>query len=157
MKSNQRKLNPDIKYGDYTVQRLIQYVLKNGNKTTAEKIVYDAIDMVKDDDSVAKGMLVVDIIKKIITNTRPAFEVVSRRVRGATYPVPCEVKARRGEMLALRWILQGAHKRSGNMSNALAQELKDAFNGVGSAVKQRENTHSMAKGSRAFAHLGGMR
>lgn len=157
MKKNRRKINPDVKYGDYTIQRLINSLMWDGKKTVAEKIVYDAIDLLKEDESVPKELSVSDVMKRIMSKTKPVVEVVSRRVRGATYPVPCEVKHRRAEMLALRWLKQGARNRGREMHVALSRELIDAFNETGYAIKQRDQLHSMAKANRAFSHFGGAR
>jgi small subunit ribosomal protein S7 len=157
-RNNLRRLNPDIKYNDYTVQRLIHYVMRQGKKTIAEKIVYKAIEILKSDDTVAKDLQVIDIIKKLMGNIKPVVYVVPKRIRGATYPVPCEIKPKQAEMLGLKWLIDGAHKREGmNMDAALAKEMIDAYNGVGYAFKQREQTHASAKSNRAFAHLGSAR
>jgi len=156
-KRGRKKIRADVLYGDTTIQRLINSIMWEGKKRVAEAIVYKAIDIMKADESVPDQMTVSEIFKKILSNVKPQVEVQSRRVRGATYPVPCEVKYRRAEMLALRWIKQGARNRGREMHVALARELLDAFNNTGHAVKQRENTHSSARASRAFAHLGGAR
>lgn len=157
VKQGKKKIKADVRYGDLTVNRLINSIMWEGKKRVAENIVYKAIDIMREDEAVPKQMNVVEIFKKIMSNIKPQVEVQSRRVRGATYPVPCEVKYRRGEMLALRWIKQGARGRGREMHVALARELLDAFNGTGHAVKQRDNTHASARASRAFAHLGGSR
>jgi len=157
-RSNLRRLNPDIKYNDYTLQKLINYIMKQGKKTIAERIVYDAIELVKEDATIPKDITVVDIVKKLMGNIKPIVYVVPKRIRGATYPVPCEIKPAKAEKLALTWLRDGAHKRKGmNMDVALAKELVDAFNGVGYAFKQKEQTHASAKSNRAFAHLGSAR
>lgn len=157
LKRGRKKIRPDVRYGDASIQRLINSIMWEGKKRVAEDIVYKAIDIMMEDEAIPKQVSVAEIFKKILSNVKPQVEVQSRRVRGATYPVPCEVKYRRGEMLALRWIKQGARNRGREMHIALARELLDAFNGVGHAVKQRDNTHSSARASRAFAHLGGSR
>ena len=156
-KRGRKKIRADVLYGDTTVQRLINSIMWEGKKRVAEKIVYNAINIMKADESVPTQMTVSEIFKKIMANVKPQVEVQSRRVRGATYPVPCEVKYRRAEMLALRWIKQGARSRGRQMDLALSRELLDAFNNTGHAVKQKDNTHSSARASRAFAHLGGSR
>jgi small subunit ribosomal protein S7 len=153
--SSSKWAKPDVKYNDFAIQRLINSMMWDGKKTVAEKIVYDAIDIVMKNELASKEPSVSELMKKILNKVKPYIEVVSRRVRGATYPVPMEIKHRRAEMLALRWIRDGARNKGGEMKNALAYELLDALNDKGYAIKQRDQVLSMAKANRAFAHFGG--
>jgi len=154
MSKAKNKTKTDIKYGDYTIQRMINSIMWDGNKTMAERIVYTAIELLMQDEAVPKDMMVNEVIRTIMTKTKPSTEVVSRRVRGASYAVPMETKSRRAEMLAIRALRTSARARGRGMAKALARELLEAFQGTGSAVKQKQNTESMAKANRAFAHLG---
>jgi small subunit ribosomal protein S7 len=147
----------DRKYGDQLIGRFINSIMWDGKKGVAEKIVYKAIDLLKQNEDIPKDMTAPELIKKIIGKVRPIVEVVSRRVRGATYPIPSEVRSSRAEMLAIRWIRQGAAARGREMYKALAKELFDAYNETGAAIKKRTDLHSMAKASRAYAHLGSPR
>ena len=125
---------PDAKYNDKVVAKFINNVMEDGKKAVAEKIVYSAFN-------------------EAIDNVKPVVEVKSRRVGGATYQVPCEVRADRRQALAIRWIIAAAQKRSETtMTERLANELLDAFANKGSAVKKREDTHKMAEANKAFSH-----
>jgi len=146
---------PDAKYADIPIEtrrritKFINYLMLDGKKSTAEKIVYGAFEEVanrlKDDP--------VKIFDKALQNVRPRVEVRSRRVGGATYQVPVEVRQDRATALAMRWIINYSRKRSETtMRNRLATELIDASNGRGTSVKQREDTHRMADANKAFAH-----
>ena len=141
----------DSRYGSPAVARLISTVMKRGNKSLAERIVYRAIEKSREgSDSVDP----LDVLNKALENVRPRLEVKSRRVGGATYQVPMEVAPGRQVSLATRWIVQYADARRGvAMAEALAQEIKDAAAGQGNAIKKREDTHKMAQANRAFAHF----
>jgi len=137
------------KYKSLTLSKFINFVMYDGKKTAAEKIIYLALDQIKNK---TKG----DPIKtfnEAISNIRPNLEVRSRRVGGATYQVPVEVKAKRSETLALRWLLEATRKRKNKtMADKLFNELMDASQNKGSAIKKREDTHKMAESNKAFAH-----
>ena len=140
---------PDPKYHDDTVAKFINIVMLNGKKSVAEQIVYNAMDQVVEK---LKGEPV-ELLNKALDNVRPMVEVKSRRVGGATYQVPVEVRANRRTTLAMRWIVDSARKRSEkSMQKRLAAELIDATERKGSAVKKREDVHRMAEANKAFAH-----
>jgi small subunit ribosomal protein S7 len=145
-----RTILPDPKFGDQTVAKFVNILMLNGKKSTAEKIVYDALDVALEKN---KGSEPVDLLSKALENVRPMVEVKSRRVGGATYQVPVEVRADRRNTLAMRWIIDAARKRGEkSMVRRLAGELMDAVDNKGSAVKKREDTHRMAEANKAFAH-----
>jgi small subunit ribosomal protein S7 len=140
---------PDPKYKDKLVARLINVILKDGKKSTAEKICYDAFDEIaeKTNDDPVK------VFKKAMDNIKPALEVKSRRVGGATYQVPVEVRQDRRVALALRWLKRYSSSRPGkSMKEKLAAEILDAANNRGTTVKKKEDTHKMAEANKAFAH-----
>jgi len=140
----------DPKYHDVMVTRFINYVMRKGKKSTAERIVYDCFDMIEG----KTGQRGIDIFKKALDNVRPALEVSSRRVGGATYQVPIEVRHTRRLALAMRWITSYARGRSENtMAERLANELMMAANNDGPSVKKKEDTHKMAEANKAFAHF----
>jgi small subunit ribosomal protein S7 len=141
----------DGRYGSPVVARLISTIMKSGKKSTAERIVYAAIEKTREgSDSVDP----LETLHKAIDNVKPRLEVKSRRVGGATYQVPMEVPPARQLALAMRWIVTFAHKRkSVPMKDALASELKEAAIGQGNAIKKRDDTHKMAQANRAFAHF----
>ncbi len=144
-----RKQVIDPKYADALVTQLINRVMVDGKRSTAEKIVYDAFETVRE----RTGADPVQVFRKALENVQPALEVKSRRVGGATYQVPIEVKAGRGTTLALRWLVMFARdRREKSMAERLANEVMDASNNVGAAVKRREDTHKMAEANKAFAH-----
>ena len=143
-----RELTPDYKFNNKLVSQLVNQVLSNGEKSLAEKIVYDALEVAKE----KSGTEPLNVLKKAVSNVKPLLEVKPRRVGGATYQVPVEVSSRRGVTLALRWITGFSRARKGSMSNSLAAEILDAFQGTGSAVKKKEDLHKMAEANRAFAH-----
>ena len=147
--SKKHQLLPDPIYGSTVVAQLINKILLDGKKSIAEDIVYSALDMVKektDQEPVA-------VLKRALDNIRPSLEVRSRRVGGATYQVPVEVRPIRREALAIRWLIDAAKKRNENtMEERLAGELADAVNNRGTAVKKREDTHKMADANKAFSH-----
>ena len=144
-----RNVLPDAKFGDKVVAKFINNVMEHGKKAVAEKIVYSAFDIIaqKTKQDAVKGFY------EALDNVKPVVEVRSRRVGGATYQVPCEVRADRRQALAIRWIIDAAKKRSETtMTERLANELLDAFGNKGSAVKKREDTHKMAEANKAFSH-----
>ena len=144
-----RMILPDPKFQDGTVAKFINTVMLNGKKSVAEQIVYNALDQVVDK---LKGEPV-EMLNKALDNVRPMVEVKSRRVGGATYQVPVEVRADRRTTLAMRWIVDAARKRGEkSMDRRLAGELLDAADNKGSAVKKREDVHRMAEANKAFAH-----
>ena len=140
---------PDTKYGSLILAKFINFVMYDGKKAIAEKIIYDALEKIRNktkDDPIK-------IFNEAIANIRPNLEVRSRRVGGATYQVPQEVKAKRSQTLALRWLLEATRKRKNkSMSDKLFSELMDAAQKKGAAMKKRENTHRMAESNKAFAH-----
>ncbi|MGO1590601.1 MAG: 30S ribosomal protein S7 [Ancrocorticia sp.] len=144
-----RPLVNDPVYGSPVVTQLVNRILRDGKKSTAERIVYDALKGVaekSDQDALT-------VLKRALDNIRPSLEVRSRRVGGATYQVPVEVKPGRATTLALRWLVDYARaRRENSMTERLMNEILDASNGLGAAVKRREDTHRMAESNRAFAH-----
>ena len=139
----------DPVYGSPLVSQLINKVLLDGKKSTAERIVYGALELCRE----KTGTDPVLTLKRAIENVKPALEVRSRRVGGATYQVPVEVRPGRANTLALRWLLMFSRQRRENtMTERLANEILDASNGLGASVKRREDTHKMAEANRAFAH-----
>jgi small subunit ribosomal protein S7 len=150
-KAPQRPVMPDPVYNSKIVTKFINQVMLDGKKTTAEKIFYFAVEKLeaKADDGV-KG---VDIFEKAIENVKPLLEVRSRRVGGANYQVPVEVRSERQQTLSIRWIVDAARKRNErNMADRVANELRDASEGKGAAFKKKEDTHRMAEANKAFAH-----
>ncbi len=144
-----RDVLADPIYNSKLVMKLINSLMKDGKKGVAQRILYDAFDEVKE----KTGQDPMEVFAKAMENIKPALEVKSRRVGGANYQVPIEVKADRSQALALRWLVQYARLRGGHsMSENLANEIIDASNGVGAAVKKREDTHRMAEANKAFAH-----
>ena len=140
---------PDTKYGSLILAKFINFVMYDGKKTTSEKIIYDALEKIKNKTKNDP----IKIFNEAIANIRPNLEVRSRRVGGATYQVPQEVKSKRSQTLALRWLLEATRKRKNkSMSDKLFSELMDASQKKGAAMKKRENTHRMAESNKAFAH-----
>ncbi len=147
--AEQREIIPDAKYGDVVVAKFMNTIMYEGKKSVAEAIVYGALDGVE--SKVKTDPLVV--FKQALENVAPAVEVRSRRVGGATYQVPVEVRTERRQALAIRWIIAAARDRNDKtMVDRLSAELLDASNNRGAAVKKREDTHRMAEANRAFAH-----
>jgi small subunit ribosomal protein S7 len=145
-----RELMPDPIYRSVVVTQLVNKVLRHGKRSTAERIVYQALDIVQtktgSDDPVGT-------LKRAVDNVRPQLEVRSRRVGGATYQVPVEVKPRRANTLAIRWLVgYSRQRREKTMAERLANEILDAGNGIGASVKRREDLHKMAESNKAFAH-----
>ena len=144
-----RPLIPDPVYKSVLVTQIVNKILERGKRTLAERIVYDALEIVKD----KTGGDALVTLKRAVDNIRPQLEVKSRRVGGATYQVPVEVPARRATTLAVRWLIgYSQQRREKTMVLRLANEVLDAANGLGSAVKRREDMHKMAESNRAFAH-----
>lgn len=140
---------PDPKYNSNLVARFINNLMKEGKKNTAQRIIYDAFQII--DDRLKKPPL--DVFDKAIENVKPELEVKSRRVGGATYQVPIEVRGERRVALAIRWIIGFAMSRQGkSMSEKLADELIDAYNNTGTSIKKKEDTRKMAEANKAFAH-----
>ena len=147
--AEKREVLPDAKFGDIVLTKFINCLMYHGKKSAAESIVYDALDRV----SKRSGQEPVQMFHDALGNVRPAVEVRSRRVGGATYQVPVEVRADRSQALAIRWIIAASRARSENtMQERLSGELLDAANNRGSAVKKREDTHRMAEANKAFSH-----
>jgi len=145
-----RRTPADAKYGSTLVTQLTNRVMVDGKRSVAESIVYDALANI---GSRTQGGDPISVLKRAVDNVKPQLEVKSRRVGGATYQVPIEVRPARSTTLALRWIIAYARiRREHTMGERLAGELLDASNGVGAAVKRREDTHKMAEANRAFAH-----
>ena len=143
-----RSVLPDPKHHSEMVARFINMVMKSGKKAVAEKIVYGAMDVIGE-----KSAVPLELVEKALGNVAPAVEVKSRRVGGATYQVPVEVRSTRRQALAMRWLIESARKRSENtMPRKLAAELLDAAESRGGAVKKREETHRMAEANKAFSH-----
>lgn len=147
--AEKREVLPDAKYGDIVLTKFMNNLMIDGKKSTAERIVYSALDRVE-------GKLKrspVEVFTEALDNVKPSVEVRSRRVGGATYQVPVEVRPERREALAIRWLIIAARKRNENtMEERLAGELVDAVNSRGTAVKKREDTHKMADANKAFSH-----
>ncbi len=145
-----REINPDPIYGDLVVTKFINALLRDGKRGIAEKVFYSAMDMAQEKAS-EEG---IKVFKKALENVKPMLEVKSRRVGGANYQVPVEVKPARRQSLATRWIIESARGRpEQTMAERLANELVDAANQRGSAMKKREDTHRMAEANKAFAHF----
>ena len=144
-----RELIPDPKYKDVTVSRFINGLISRGKKSLAERIVYNAFEIVEGKTKQPP----LKIFKQALANVRPMVQVKSRRVGGATYQVPVEVNAHRGQSVAMRWLVQSAKSRRGkSMEDKLAQEFMEAARNEGAAIKKKEDTHRMAEANKAFAH-----
>ena len=145
-----RKIPPDIKYGSQLVTKVINKVMRWGKKSTAERIVYNALELA----AAQMKKSPVDTLEQALKNATPLLEVKPRRVAGATYQVPVEVRGDRGTSLAIRWLLSSARARGGkSMVEKLAAEIVDAAQGQGATIKKREDTRKMAEANRAFAHF----
>ena len=145
----ERPIDPDPKYGKKRLTRFVNALMRDGKKSVAERILYDALDEI----GRLRGGEAVGVLEQALENVRPPVEVKSRRVGGATYQVPVEVRPQRQEALAIRWIIESARKRSEtSMMRRLAGELMDAADQKGIAIKKREDTLSMAESNRAFSH-----
>ncbi len=144
-----REISPDAKYHNETLARLINRIMTRGKKSTAEKVVYGALEIME--QKVSKEPVI--LLEQAVKNATPLLEVKPRRVGGATYQVPVEVRPDRALSLALRWLVKSARARTGkSMAEKLAAELMDASQGEGTTIKKREDTHKMAEANRAFAH-----
>ncbi len=145
-----RKIYPDPKFGSEVISKFVNSIMLDGKRSTAEKILYDALEKIKSkskDDPLK-------VFNLAISNVKPNVECRSRRVGGATYQVPVEVKTKRAQALALRWLMEATRKRKQkSMSEKLYYELIDASQNKGSAIKKREDTHKMAEANKAFAHF----
>ncbi len=140
----------DPRYKSTIIPKLINSIMYDGKKTAAEKIVYEAIDKIKSKSKEEP----ITVFNEAINNIRPTVEVKSRRVGGATYQVPVEVKTKRSQALALRWLIDASRKRKNkNMSDKIFNEIYDAYQNRGSAIKKKEDTHKMAESNKAFAHF----
>ncbi len=149
-RAEKRDVLPDAIYNSKVVTKLINTIMLDGKKGTAEKILYGAFDRIKEQT----GSEPMDVYNKAMENIKPALEVKSRRVGGSNVQVPIEVSAERAQTLALRWLVNYARNGRGKtMEEKLANEIMDAANGVGGAVKKREDTHRMAEANKAFAHM----
>ncbi len=145
-----REVLPDTKYGSQLVTRVINKTMKRGKKGKAEKILYSALSQAAEQLKKAPA----DVLDQAIRNAKPLLQVKARRVAGATYQVPVEVRGERGTALAIRWLLDAARGRSGrSMAEKLTAEIVDAARGQGTAIKKREDTHKMAEANKAFAHF----
>lgn len=144
-----REIKPDIRYNSAMLAQFVNKIMKKGKKSTATRIVYDALDIVQ----TQMKQPPLEVMEEAIKNVSPVLEVKPRRVGGSTYQIPVEVPPDRRVSLAMRWLLTAAHKRPGkSMAEKLAGELMDAARGTGAAVKKREDTYKMAEANRAFAH-----
>ena len=148
-RATKRDVLADPIYNSKVVTKLVNHIMKDGKKGVAQTILYDAFEMVKEKTNKEP----MEVFEKALANIKPALEVKSRRVGGANYQVPGEVKADRSQALGLRWLVNYARLRNGHtMAENLANEIIDASNGVGAAVKKREDMHRMAEANKAFAH-----
>ena len=150
-KTFKRELNPDPKYGSVLVTKFINRMMKGGKKSVAEKVFYDSLETASKE---LKKENPLEVLEEAIKNASPLLEVKSRRVGGANYQVPYEVRGKRKEALAIRWIIEVSRKKKGaRMAVKLAKELVDAHNNTGDAVKKKEDMHKVAEANRAFAHF----
>ncbi len=148
-RAEKREINPDPKFGDVVITKFMNSVMLDGKKSAAENIIYGAFDLIESRSKQDP----VSVFHEALVNVMPQVEVRSRRVGGATYQVPVEVRNERRQALAIRWLISSARNRSENtMSARLSGELLDASNNRGNAVKKREDTHRMAEANRAFSH-----
>lgn len=145
-----RKIDPDSRYNSYVIARMINLVMQRGKKSVAQTVVYDAFDIIKK----KSGQEPMDVFDRAMANVGPSVEIRPRRVGGANYQVPFPVKGDRQQTLALRWIIKAAKSRKGRpMRERLANEILDAFNEEGAAMKKKNDVHRMAEANRAFAHF----
>ncbi len=149
-RADKREVNPDPKFNQKSISRFINILMIDGKKWNAEKIIYGSLDILQQKTQKAD---VVEVLTKAIDNVRPLLELKSRRVGGATYQIPVEVRGDRGAQLAMRWMRNAARSRKGKpMEQRLADEILDAYNGQGTSVKKKEEIHKMAEANRAFSH-----
>ena len=145
------KIIPDSTYDSEKITKFINYCMQEGKKSTATKIVYEALDLIKEQ---TKNPSPLEIFEAALKNTGPTMEVRSRRVGGANYQVPREVRPERRQFLSMKWIIDAARNKKGKaMAAKLAEEIISASNNEGEAIKKRENTHKMAEANKAFAHF----
>jgi len=148
-KTIDRGHQPDSKYNSVTVTKFVCRMMWQGKKSTCVRIMYDALEVMQQ----KAGVPAIDVFNKALENAKPVVEVKSRRVGGATYQVPIEIRDSRREALAMRWLISASRSRSGKaMADRLADELLDAYNNTGSAIKKKEDMHKMAEANKAFAH-----
>ena len=148
-RATKRNVFPDAKYENVTVSRLVNRVMLSGKKSLSERIIYDALQIIEQQEKKEP----VTILEQAVKNVTPLLEVKPRRVGGATYQVPIEVRVDRGLSLAMRWLVKSARARTGrSMAEKLASEISDAAKGQGATIKRREDTHRMAEANKAFAH-----
>lgn len=149
-KPEKRIIPPDVRYNNVTVQTMIHHILSRGKKSLATRIMYDALDIIRER---SQGKDPIEIFETALKNVAPVMEVRPRRVGGATYQVPMEVPPARRLTLAIRWVLMAARARPGkSFAEKLADELMDAYRGEGAAIRKRDETHKMAEANRAFSH-----
>lgn len=149
-KIKRHPVSPDAIYNDVVIAKLINQIMRNGKKNAARKIVYGSLDIIKE----ATKKEPMEVFETALRNAGPQLEIKPKRVGGATYQVPVEVKGDRKTALAIRWIIAGARSKKGRpMGERLAAELMDAANNTGWAIRKKENTHKMAEANRAFAHF----
>ena len=149
-RAEKRDVLPDPIYNSKVITKLINQIMRDGKKGTAQRILYDAFDIIKE----KTGEDAMDVFNRAMDNIKPLLEVKSRRVGGASYQVPIEVKPDRARALAFRWLINYSRLRGGkSMADNLANEIIDASNGVGASVKKKEDTHKMAEANKAFAHF----
>ena len=147
-----RTILPDPKFNNDMLAKFMNVVMKNGNKSAAERIIYGALDRIAEKTG-KQGGEAIEVLSTALDNVKPMVEVKSRRVGGATYQVPVEVRPERAQALAIRWIIQNARSRAEQtMTDRLSAELLDASNNRGASVKKREDTHKMAEANKAFSH-----
>lgn len=144
-----REIHADLKYNEVLIAKTISVIMKKGKKSLAEKVFYGAMDIIREKTSADP----VKIFRSAMDNIKPVVEVKSRRVGGASYQVPVDIRTPRRNALAIRWLVQFSRERTGkNMQEKLASEIMDAANGTGGAIKKKEDTHRMAEANKAFAH-----
>jgi len=147
-----RTILPDPKYGSELLAKFMNMIMNDGKKSVAERIIYGALDRISEKDPQAEDKSL-EVLEQALENVKPVVEVKSRRVGGATYQVPIEVRPARRQTLAMRWVIEAARKRSEkSMAHRLAHELMDAADNRGTAVKKKEDTHRMAEANKAFSH-----
>ncbi|MEE8221120.1 MAG: 30S ribosomal protein S7 [Woeseiaceae bacterium] len=147
-----RSILPDPKYGSQLLAKFMNMIMNDGKKSVAERIIYGALDRISEKES-QEGDKSLELLEQAIENVKPMVEVKSRRVGGATYQIPIEVRPVRRQTLAMRWLIEAARKRSEkSMAHRLAHELMDAADNRGTAVKKKEDTHRMAEANKAFSH-----
>jgi small subunit ribosomal protein S7 len=148
-----RLILPDPKYGSELLAKFMNMIMNDGKKSVAERIIYGALDRITEKGSAEEGSQSLEVLEQALENVKPMVEVKSRRVGGATYQVPIEVRPARRQTLAMRWVIDAARNRSEkSMAHRLAHELMDAADNRGTAVKKKEDTHRMAEANKAFSH-----